>query len=426
MSGRVRRPVAFERSLIGTPVAGSIGAMRLYARMGVALALAGSAAGALAACSSTSTGDRAVDASAPDAAAPDAAAIDVGAVDVLVAPTIEAAASDASKGGVDASGASDGGCPSDGAIPDDLACTGLYSDWATKTIAADAVAYTPGLVFWSDGAVKSRWLHLPAGATIDTTDIDNWVFPVGTKVWKQFALAGRIVETRLIWKTSASGWTYLDYLWTADGTAARRFDDGETNVNGTTYEVPSTSVCAQCHAGRADVVLGIDLLGTGVSAAQGVTLAGLVDAGRLSKPPAQTTIVVPEDSTHKAAAALGWLHVNCGSSCHNLAGRATATGLYMKLLAAQIAALDAGPGAVATLDTYTTAVNVMGKVLPGGNTYNRIAPGDAAHSLLPLMALSRDADGGFLPMPPLVSHIPDTTGEAPLSAWINALGDAGP
>jgi hypothetical protein len=64
--------------------------------------------------------------------------------------------------------------------------------------------------------------------------------------------------------------------------------------------------------------------------------------------------------------------------------------------------------------------------LPGGNTYNRIAPGDAAHSLLPLMALSRDADSGFLPMPPLVSHIPDTTGEAPLSAWINALGDAGP
>jgi hypothetical protein len=42
------------------------------------------------------------------------------------------------------------------------------------------------------------------------------------------------------------------------------------------------------------------------------------------------------------------------------------------------------------------------------------------------MALSRDVDSGFQPMPPLVSHIPDSVGEAPLSAWINALGDAGP
>ena len=59
--------------------------------------------------------------------------------------------------------------------------------------------------------------------------------------------------------------------------------------------------------------------------------------------------------------------------------------------------------------------------MPNGMPYERIVPGDAAHSLLPLMALSRDADSGFLPMPPLVSHIPDTDGEAPVSAWINAL-----
>lgn len=395
--------------------------------MGVAYAFAGAGvAAALAACSSSPAADRAVDASATEAAAPDATVVDVAAIDVLVVAPTEASKPDAYDGGGDVSAATDGGCPTDGAVPDDLACTGLYSDWATKTIAPDAVAYTPGLVFWSDGAVKSRWLHLPPGTTIDTTDMDNWVFPVGTKVWKQFALAGQIVETRLIWKTSASAWTYLDYLWSADGSSARRFDDGETNVNGTTYEVPSTSVCAQCHGGRQDAVLGIDLLGTGVSAAQGVTLAGLVDAGRLTQPPARTTIALPEDSTQKAAAALGWLHVNCGSSCHNFIGRATATGLYMKLLAAQIGALDGGSSAVATLDTYTTAVNVMGKVMPGGIPYVRIAPGDAAHSLVPLMALSRDGDGGFLPMPPLVSHIPDTAGEAPVSAWINALSDAGP
>lgn len=341
-------------------------------------------------------------------------------------PSMEAATIDGGEAGIDAGDVGEGGCPTDGAIPDDLSCTGLYSDWSTKTVSPDAVAYTPALVFWSDGAVKTRWLYLPPGGVIDTSDMDNWVFPVGTKVWKQFAIGGQIVETRLIWKASASEWTYLDYLWSADGTSAKRFDDGETNVNGTTYEIPSTSVCQQCHRGRTDVVLGIDLLGTGIAGAAGVTLAGLADAGRLSQAPSQTTVAIPEDSTKKAAAALGWLHVNCGSACHNVNGRAASTGLYMKLLAAQLRTADGGPGTVSALDTYATAVNVAGKVLPNGMPYDRIVPGDAAHSLIPLMALSRDADSGFLPMPPLVSHIPDTDGEAPVSAWINALGDAGP
>ncbi len=392
------------------------------------MALIGSAAApaaALGACSSA-PGD-AHSGETVDAATADTVAPDVAPQDTTAPPAIDASSGDVADSALDAGVApGDGGCPTDGAIPDDLSCTGLYSDWSTKTIATSASAYTPGLVFWSDGAVKSRWLELPAGATIDTTDMDNWVFPVGTKVWKQFTVDGQIIETRLIWKTSSAGWTYLDYLWSADGSSARRFDDGETNVNGTTYEVPSTSVCQQCHGGRTDAVLGIDLPGAGLASAQGVTLATLAADGRLSKAPPQTTIAIPEDSTKKAAAALGWLHVNCGSSCHNTSGRATATQLYMKLLASQLYASDGGPAQVTGLDAYTTAVNVMGKVMPHGAVYERIAPGDSAHSLLPLMALSRDPDSGFLPMPPLVSHIPDIDGEAPLSAWIDALGDGGP
>jgi hypothetical protein len=406
--------------------------MRVGRRVWVVVALLGSAAAqalAIEACSSASSEPSAsgtTDASPVDATSPDVA---VEAMTVLPTP-------DAGSGGdadVDAneldSGVApgEGGCPTDGAIPDDLSCTGLYSNWATRTIASDAIPYPPALVFWSDGADKSRWLYLPPGTTIDTTDMDNWVFPVGTKIWKQFVLDGQLVETRLIWKTATAFWTYLDYLWSADGSSATRFDDGETNVNGTSYEVPSTSVCQQCHGGRTDVVLGIDLLGTGVSGAQGVTLAGLADAGLLTHVPPQTTIAIPEDSTKKAAAALGWLHVNCGSSCHNnTLGRAAATHLFMKLRASQLYPPDGGPGEVDGLDTYTTAVNVVGGVKPNGVTYERIAPGDPAHSLVPLFALSRDVDSGFLPMPPLVSHIPDTDGEAPVSAWITALGDGGP
>jgi hypothetical protein len=318
-------------------------------------------------------------------------------------------------------------CPTDGGLPDDLACTGLYSDWATKTIASDVQPFTPALVFWSDGAVKTRWIYLPPGAQIDTTDMDNWVFPVGTKIWKQFVLNGALIETRLIWKT-ASGWVFLDYRWSSDGSTAKRLDSGETNVNGTTYEIPGTAVCPQCHGGRPDKVLGFDVIGLGLNgsqaglpAAQGVTLASLVQAGRLTHPPPADPIVIPNDSTAKAAAALAYLHVNCGETCHNAnGGLASYTGLHMKLMTGQLYP-EGGSAAVSGLDTYTTTVGVPAHLMPNATTYSRIAPGAAMSSLLVLMASSRDFDGGFLQMPPIVSHSPDTAGLKAVIDWINAL-----
>jgi hypothetical protein len=375
------------------------------------------------------------DAASLDAAVPDAAASDAAATDAAAdAPSSDASIGDASPG--DATGATDSGedapadgdagvavtCPTDGGLPNDLACTGLYSDWATKTVAADVVGYTPAYILWSDGAQKARWVYLPPGSQIDTTDMDNWVFPVGTKVWKQFSVGGRRVETRLLWKTAAQ-WEVHVYRWSSDEQSATLFDSGQTNVDGTTYEIPSTTQCYTCHAGRPDMLVGFDLVGLGAPGAQGVTLADLVAQHRLTQAPPATSITIPEDATGKAALALGYLHANCGATCHNanISADAFVTQLYMKLLAAQIYP-DAGAGKVNQLDTYTTAVNKTGTLMPGGMPYMRIAPHDAAHSLVPLMALVRDPDAGdFLPMPPLVSHQPDTAGVAAVQAWINAL-----
>jgi hypothetical protein len=341
------------------------------------------------------------DATAPDAGAnPDATAPDAGANPDATA---------------------DAACAGD--TPRDLSCTGLYSDWAKKTIAPDAVPYTPAFTFWSDGAQKSRWLSLPPGSAIDTTNMDDWVFPVGTKIWKQFTVQGRIVETRLLWKT-ATQWNPLVYQWSSDGSQATLLDTGLKNVNGSGYDIPSRTECFTCHAGRTDMVLGFDLVGMGASGAQGngVTLADLASHGRLTTAPPATTIALPEDATQKAAAALGYLHVNCGVSCHNTNASADAfvTHLSMKLLAAQLYP-DGGAGQVTQQDTYTTAVNVTATVTPNGTTYKRIVPGDATHSLLPIMALARDPDAGFLAMPPIVSHQADVAGVARVQAWIDAL-----
>ena len=178
-------------------------------RIGIVVALLGSAAVQAMAVEACSSASGEPSANGPTDAYPkESTAPDVAVEAMTVPPTSDAGPG--SDAGVDAneldSGVApgDGGCPTDGAIPDDLSCTGLYSDWATKTIASDAIPYTPALVFWSDGADKSRWLYLPPGTTIDTTDMDNWVFPVGTKIWKQFVLDGQLVETRLIWKTATA------------------------------------------------------------------------------------------------------------------------------------------------------------------------------------------------------------------------------
>lgn len=170
---------------------------------------------ALAACS-TPAAPMAVNAAPGN----DAAAYDASTTDA--APAIEAqdgapadagapldAMADAHSTADDA-GVADSGCPEDGAVPEDLRCTGLYTDWSAKTLAPSVQAYTPAFTLYSDGASKARFISLPAGGQIDTSDLDNWVFPVGTKIWKEFSVGGVRVETRLAWKTDTQ-WSLLDY-----------------------------------------------------------------------------------------------------------------------------------------------------------------------------------------------------------------------
>jgi hypothetical protein len=55
-------------------------------------------------------------------------------------------------------------------LPRKLACTGLYADAATETLAADVAAYGPSLSMWADGAEKRRFIRLPPGT--NATDCD--------------------------------------------------------------------------------------------------------------------------------------------------------------------------------------------------------------------------------------------------------------
>jgi len=145
-------------------------------------------------------------------------------------------------------------CPSlKNDTPHDLACTGLYANLASKTVADGLRPYAPAVPFWSDGADKNRWIYLPPGTAIDGTDALEWNFPVGTKVWKEFNVGGHRVETRFFEKLGASFWVHASYQWSADETSALRVDGADfTTASGASYHIPIPSECDKCHNGRKD------------------------------------------------------------------------------------------------------------------------------------------------------------------------------
>src|SRR5215213_5354145 len=65
-------------------------------------------------------------------------------------------------------------------LPEKLGATGLYADIRTFSIATDVRSFAPQFALWADGADKQRWVQLPAGERIDTSDMNDWRFPAGT------------------------------------------------------------------------------------------------------------------------------------------------------------------------------------------------------------------------------------------------------
>ncbi|MEO7156298.1 MAG: hypothetical protein ABI039_01975 [Vicinamibacterales bacterium] len=105
------------------------------------------------------------------------------------------------------------GAPGAAAAPGWLSQTGLYADAATQTIDSRNRLFSPQYPLWSNGATKRRWVRLPAGSTINVSDLSRWELPVGTKFWKEFSLKGRKVETRFLWQTAKDQWIFASYAW---------------------------------------------------------------------------------------------------------------------------------------------------------------------------------------------------------------------
>jgi hypothetical protein len=306
------------------------------------------------------------------------------------------------------------GCePNDGA-PEDLRCTGLYDDVATKAVSPRARPFAPAVSFWSDGAEKTRWIDLPDGAVVDTTAMDEWRFPVGTKVWKEFKVAGRRIETRFLQKVRDDRWIQAAYVWSADESRATRSEGAQVDLGGgATYVVPKSSDCNDCHKGKKDKLLGFEAISLAQPAATGLTLSALAAEGRLSAVPARTSIALPDDATGKSANALAWLHVNCGTSCHTGTSTATAYGTGLRL---RIGWDELSGKAPAEWAVVASTVGVAIKS-PKWAGQTRITPGDPASSALFQLLAQRGGEQ----MPPIGTRVVDDAGKRAVEAWITAL-----
>jgi hypothetical protein len=312
-----------------------------------------------------------------------------------------------------------------------LQCTGLYSDFAAKTVSANAKEYTPALQFWSDGAEKKRWVKMPAGAKIDATNFDEWVYPDGTQLWKEFKVDGKRAETRLFEK-GALGWSHTVYRWNAAESDAVRMETGEllppNGARTKSYEIPNTTQCNVCHFGRVEPVLGFDAIGLGLPGAQGITLATLTADGRFTAALPSTTLALPDDGVGSRDA-FGYLHTNCGT-CHNDNQGAGAFLTKPRFLSkpSQLLGLDGGTAVtVQTHAAYASVVCVASyRDNPDGGTYLYVQKGSPGSSLISILAGSRAPEGqsptSTVQMPPIVTRAVDPSVATKLDTWITNLG----
>ena len=292
--------------------------------------------------------------------------------------------------------------------------TGLCLDRACTQIASDAIEYQPRFELWANGATKRRWIQLPAGAKIDTSDMDHWVFPVGTKAWKEFTRDGVRVETRYIVKlvdndNSTQSWSYAAYEWNAAQTEAVSVPDGSVDANGTQHDVPDNKECTDCHEQiRPSRLLGFEAiqLDHDVPAAD---LRDVIGMGWLSKPPTGSSPFFPLPGSATVHAAFGYLHANC-SSCHSTSSYVrNDTPLDLRLLTTKLGSVEQTP-------TYLTTVNVPTLTDLAQGTIVR--PRDPDNSVMIEVMNYSDR---FFRMPPVATEIVDPQGQAVLRAWINSL-----
>lgn len=306
-----------------------------------------------------------------------------------------------------------------GSFPTQLTQSGCIDTNNPLQMASGLIPYDINAAFWSDGAVKDRWMALPDGTGI-TIELDNdWTYPINTVLVKNFNLKGKRIETRLLIRHANGNWGGYSYEWNDSETDASLVLNGKTTTKqGQTYIYPSTTDCMLCHTTIAGTSLGPETAqlnrdhtyaSTGITANQLATLNNIgLFTSSLSDTPANLPVLTdPENlsaSAHDRARA--WLYTNC-AQCHQQGGPTSVS------IDFNISSADS--------DMNVCNVNPRHQI---GNASAIMAPGNAASSTMVLRANCRDGKPGCNnadQMPPLGSVLVDSSGVGILSTWVNSL-----
>ena len=324
--------------------------------------------------------------------------------------------------------------------PATLLATGAFTNLTDLTAAAGCIPYEMNAPFWSDDAIKSRWMCIPNDGTYDTAEEQisfsengDWALPVGSVTIKHFELVTdelapedtTRLETRFM-VHGIEGWYGVTYRWNQAGSGADLLSTGdeityniqtESGFRQQTWTFPDRSDCMTCHGPVAGFVLGPktrQLNGsmlypsTGVTANQIETLNAL---GLLSPaiPEANideflastlTATALNDEAASLSARARSYLDTNC-AYCHRPSGVR--------------AEFDA------RLTTPLAQQNIIGGTIIeplGLDNPAVVAPGDLQNSMIFHRANSA---GESFSMPPLSKDIVHTEGMAVLAEWILAL-----
>lgn len=331
------------------------------------------------------------------------------------------------------------------AFPKKLSETGMFASVKDNIPAPGLIPYELNMPFWSDFAVKDRYIALPQKQSVRFHQREQWEFPVGTVFVKTFWMhRDRVnlsepvrLETRLL-VHSPQGWFGYTYVYDDDQTEAHLLDgsllrpirvkteEGEIDQP---YYFPSRSDCFACHTKAEGFVLGpttrqmnhtlnyfgetrnqlellndLDVFQAPVEQSPDALEAflpwGFGNLDRSGDPQhVESTLALPEGDPAEHSRA--WLEVNC-AVCHRPEGIAP-RGRDMR---------------------YHTPLEKMGLVgerpkhgqlTPRGSLL--IDPGDPHISEL----FFRAAHRGFRQMPPLATNRIDPRGLHVLREWIERL-----
>lgn len=299
-------------------------------------------------------------------------------------------------------------------VPDLLSNSGCVDPADITQAYSGLTPYDINAPFWSDGAAKDRHIGLPNSAAIAIGTSDDWNFPIGTILVKNFRLGGQLIETRHLMRHTDGVWAGYTYEWDATETEATRVRGGKvSNINGQDWIFPDEAECLRCHTAVAGVVLGPETAQmnrdftypqTGRTHGQLETfdVLSMFTTPLQGDPATLPTMPDPMDTGAALAdRARAYLHTNC-AQCHQPGGP-TPTDLDLRY---DTALAD------------TAACNVVPSAGDLGISMAQIiAAGDAARSVLVARMDRRDIDA----MPPLGSNVVDSDGVTLVSGWIDSL-----